>query len=50
MNKDFVADDTKKLPQNLLGALSTREYEDLITAKNEKKKLDEEMAGSEKVV
>ena len=26
LNKDFTADDAKKLPQNMLGALSSREY------------------------
>ena len=37
LNKDFVADDTDKLPQNLLGSLSSREYQDLIAAKKNKK-------------
>ena len=26
LNKDFIADDAEKLPQNMLGALSSREY------------------------
>jgi hypothetical protein len=36
LNKDFVADDTKKLPQNMLGALSSREYQELIAKKSKK--------------
>ena len=32
-----MADDTDKLPQNLLGSLSSREYQDLIAAKKIKK-------------
>ena len=33
LDKDFTADDAKKLPQNMIGALSTREYKDLIAKK-----------------
>ena len=38
LNKDFAADDTDKLPSNMLGALSTREYQDLIASKPKKPK------------
>lgn len=31
LDKDFVADDAKKLPSNMIGALSSREYQDLMT-------------------
>ena len=44
LDKDFEADDTKKLPSNMLGSLSTREYQDLITMKKKPKTTDDEPA------
>ena len=43
LNAEFEADDVKQLPSNMLGALSSKEYQDLI-AKKKPKKDDEQPA------
>ena len=42
LDKDFVADDAKKLPANMIGSLSTREYELLMEKKRQPKKEGEQ--------
>ena len=37
LNKDFAVDDTKKLTSTMLGALSTKEYQELIADKKKKR-------------
>ena len=46
LNKDFEADDIKKLPSNMLGSLSTREHEMLLTKKKKKTQEEENSANT----
>ena len=49
LNKDYDVDQLKHLPSSMLGSLSTREYQDFITAKKQTKRDNAEVGQGETV-